>query len=417
MKKILCCFLCGILALSAVTGCAKTPGEVKANMSNYNSNPGSVKTAGPEYSGAPDILKNENEVLQKKYQNLIMPSKLSIRPVSSIPVVTFRQTSGFEKKYRAVMSLFFDTATLARQKIKYTEDNRIYSNRFSFVNPSEKISATVCGSGLVLMRKADAFDLQMNDVAYERVNLIHVDRGENTNAAYQLLDKKYSVADAVEYINRWMTEKWAPLEPGFTFRVKTVIVRKLDQKHFYYEITVEKLYKGIALDEIRDVQHKIDKNGPYFTCTQNFVSIEMMTSGTISSFNSSFGIYEIAKEDTSANRYVTLKSAADKVEEKLSGFKNIRISDIHLKYTLCPVYDHTVIYEDKEKTKGFSKQNIQTPGITVTSRPVYAFVIDADPKEYEEKGRIFQGDLRKYVTVDAVTGELQIKMKYIKEGS
>ena len=410
-KKIIAYFLAAFLVLPC--GCAKTPDEVKANMRQYNRNPGAVSEAQKQYGAASGLLDGEDAVLHAKYQNLTMPERISLQPVTSIPQVTFRQASGFEKSYRAVMSLFFDAATLAHQKIQYDED-KIWSNSEWFLNPSEKISATVCSNGIVLIRKKDAFDLLMNDVAYERVNLIHIDRGENTNAAYQLLDKKYSVADAVEYINRWMTEKWAPLEPGFTFRVKTVIVRKLDQKHFYYEITVEKLYKGIALDEIRDVQHKIDKNGPYFTCTQNFVSIEMMTSGTISSFNSSFGIYEIAKEDTSANRYVTLKSAADKVEEKLSGFKNIRISDIHLKYTLCPHYDNTVIYEDKAKTKGFTKQNTTSPGITVTSRPVYAFVIDVDPKEYEENGRIFQGDLRKYVTVDAVTGEMQIRMKYIK---
>lgn len=385
-------------------------------MRGYNSNPGSVLMSGFEYASAPDILKDKGGVLQKKYQNLTMPSRLSIQPVSAIPLMTFRVKSGFEKNYRAVMSLFFDEATLARQKIQYDEDET-WSNSYSFMSDTDKISAAVFGSGSVLIRKADAYDLKFNNEACERVSLIHVDRGENENISYPLLDKKYTVADAVSYVNKWLAEKWAKFEPGFTFQVKTVIVRKLDPTHDFYQITAEKLYKGIPLDELIDVQSKHDSTGTYFTCIQNYISLQMLTSGTISSFSNYYG-YDIAGEDTSSKKCITLKSATDTVEQKLSGFKNIRISDIHLKYTLCPVYDHTVIYTNKEKTKGYTKQSVHSSGFTVTSRPVYAFIIDADPKEYQKPdGKIYEDDPRKYVYVDALTGEIRLRMDFVRHAS
>jgi len=99
------------------------------------------------------------------------------------------------------------------------------------------------------------------------------------------------------------------------------------------------------------------------------------------------------------------------VEKELSGFQDIKISDIELKYTLCPIYDYIgeLISDDGNGNKSYKTQSTYAPSITITSRPVWAFIIDVDENTYKEKdGTIRKGDVRKYIYVDAITGEMEI---------
>ena len=413
MKKLIAGFLALFFILPC--GCAKTPDEVKANMRQYNRNVGVVSEAEKKYSAASGLLDGEDAVLHAKYQNLTMPERISLQPVKSIPKVAFRQSNDFDGKYREIMSLFFDKPTLDGEKIAKTV--RPYNDiSYQFDDSARKIYAAVCNNGMVAMMQNDAYDLCFQEVGKERVGLIHIDRGDSLDASYPLLDKKYPVRDAVNFVQKWIDEHWAKYEPDFTFRVKTVQVRKFDEAHFFYCIRVEKLYRNIPLDELADAKGVFDKSKMrgYFTRTRSMINIEMMRSATVSSFSCGCGCIRPVKTDDSVKQYITLQIAAKMVEAKLSGFKDIHISDIGLKYTLCPKYDYVGKLIKKDKSgEQYQTQTTSSPGITLTSEPVWAFIIDVDPKDYKKKdGSIFEGDARKYVYVDVFTGALELRMDY-----
>ena len=407
------------LALVLLSGCAKTPDEVKANMRGYNANTSLPGDSNSEYSDAAGLFDGEEEVLNGTYQNLTMPKRISARPVKSIPVITFRQTDNFERYYKEIMSLFFDKVTLSRQNIIY--DKAKHYNDISgyyFDNKSERIHAAVDASGSVTVFRKKSYDSIYQHKTYERVKIIHTDLREDTDVSFKLSGEDYSIKNAIQYVNDWIKRNWAKYEPKFTFRVKTLIVRKLGGGNYYYQIRVEKLLDGIPLDESGIMRTARDEKNsmPYFARTFNYIEIEMFEPNTISYFDNDLGNFTVESIDNSIKRYISLQGAARLVEKKLSGFKNIKISDIKLKYILCPKYDHIGKRDKSDSPNAYRTQSINAPGITITSRPVWAFIIDVDPDELKEKdGKIYQSDVYKYVYVDAITGKLELNMKYTPE--
>ena len=410
-KRIIAGFLAALFV--CLCGCAKTPDEVKANMRQYNRNPGAVSEAQKQYGAASRLLDGEDAVLHAKYQNLTMPGRISLQPVTSIPQVTFRQADDFDGKYREIMSLFFDKTTLDGKKI--TKTVWPYNDiGYEFDDPARKRYAAVYNNGQVILKLSDAY--RIDETQMERVGLIHVDRGDSLDGSYPLLDKKYSVRNAVNDVQKWIDDHWAKYEPDLTFRVKTVQVRKYDGQHCFYWLRVEKLYRNIPLNELDDTKsvYVKSKMRGYFTRTQSMIDIEMMRSGTISSFNGGYGCIRPVKVDDSVKQFITLQSAAKMVEAKLSGFKDIHISDIALKYTLCPKYDYVgKPAKDDNGNPYYRTQTTSSAGITLTSEPVWAFILDVNPKEYQKKdGKVYENDVRRYVYVDVFTGALEIEMNY-----
>ena len=65
-------------------------------------------------------------------------------------------------------------------------------------------------------------------------------------------------------------------------------------------------------------------------------------------------------------------------------------------YTLIPVYEPVPDEPDKQEL------------VRYDSRPVWEFVIDVDPTEFIKEGEVnTRGDVRKYIYIDMITGELK----------
>ncbi|MCM1508974.1 MAG: hypothetical protein NC177_17840 [Ruminococcus flavefaciens] len=88
----------------------------------------------------------------------------------------------------------------------------------------------------------------------------------------------------------------------------------------------------------------------------------------------------------------------DYCENTFTDFKNVTISDIDIMYTLTPVYDESNASEDDPFNFEF---------IGYDSYPVWEFVIDVPPEDFLANGEVnTYGDIRKYIYIDMVTGEL-----------
>ena len=129
------------------------------------------------------------------------------------------------------------------------------------------------------------------------------------------------------------------------------------------------------------------------------IQIQMIKSDEIASFTNGTGIY-IPTEEVEIAECISLESALELCEDTFSDFKDITISDIGIMYTLNPVYE----------PNPNAKEDPLNPEIIVgyTSRPVWEFVIDMEPSEFLKKDEInTRGDMRKYIYVDMITGELK----------
>ena len=190
---------------------------------------------------------------------------------------------------------------------------------------------------------------------------------------------------------------------------KTVIVRE-HEDYYLFEITVEVFYHGIPLDSITMISDTDEKNqAMYMKYTSNKIEIQMINVNQIDSFTNCTGILEPIETEI-VDECISLESALRYCEKTFTDFKDVTISDIGLKYITSPVYD----YIGNESIM----QNPYSAGITVNSHPVWEFIIDVEPSEFLRDGeKNTYGDVRKYIYIDIITGELFYQLDTVLQGT
>ena len=225
--------------------------------------------------------------------------------------------------------------------------------------------------------------------------VLEPDRSDDLSDEYELEDGKHSVAEAVDYVNNWFEANYGQFSPDFDYKVETIIVRK-HEEGYLYQILVHALYKGVPLDSYTRAAEKPDgTNVPKMTNLDYGVSIQIVRSDEISSFTNGGCIIKPVEVEA-VDKCISLDSALRFCEDKFSNFKDITISDIDIMYTLIPVYEPVPDEPDKQEL------------VRYDSRPVWEFVIDVDPTEFIKEGEVnTRGDVRKYIYIDMITGELK----------
>jgi len=155
----------------------------------------------------------------------------------------------------------------------------------------------------------------------------------------------------------------------------------------------------VPIDSFTREVESVGDTSMRMTYSDHCIQIQMIKSDEIASFTNGTGIY-IPTEEVVIAECLSLESALRLCEDTFADFKDMTISDIGVMYTLNPVYEPNPNAENdplnKEIITGY------------TSRPVWEFVIDVPPSEFIKKGEVnTYGDLRKYIYVDMITGELK----------
>lgn len=405
-----------ILALF-LSSCATVPDDVKKEMNKYRDSSAEYVNSNFEftYIEKSKIKDNSNMALQKKYTQFEIEDNIVIDEISNINIMEFVYLEQYQENFNDVMKCFFSDEELKKQEIS-SSNNSDGSTTVSFWNETDKMYGCVGDNGFIAMLKPDAFNISF---AYSEPNvkIYHVDRNDDLSDVYQLNNGSCSVADAVEYINNWFSIEYKKLSPDFDYKVKTVIVRK-HNKNFMFEIHTELLYKGIPLDSLTAEAATDEKSkNTYMTYTNATINIQMANVNQIDSFTNGTGILKPI-EKSNIDKCISLESALKYCEHTFTDFKNITISDIGIKYTLTPVYDYIGMESKDENENNIKMQNPYSAGITVTSHPVWEFIIDVDPSEFLKDGEInTYGDVRKYIYIDMVTGELHYNMDIVLQGT
>lgn len=388
-------FFVFVSTLFLLVGCASVPDEVLSDMSNYyKSESNKSDDFDFTYVNVSELSKEAEEALSKNYGQFIISDKINFVQPLEINIMSFIKENNFSK-YEEALSLFYTESEVATQDIWL--ENEIY-----FYNETDKLYCRVRTDGFIAMLNPETFD-DIGYSAYDKqtVKIYHPDRNDDLSDEYQLKDGKCSVSDAVDYINNWIEANYKPLAPYYDYQVNTVIVKE-NEGNYFYQFKIEALYNGVPLDshtmEAERINGQLTLKMAYLL---KDVSIQMINVNSIDSFTTGDGTL-IPKAEKKISECISLESALKLCKRTFTEFEEITISDIDVIYTLIPVYE-----TDAEGNDFISEYS---------SRPVWEVVIDVPPEEFLAKGEVnTYGDIRKYIYIDMVTGEIKYNFDIVKQ--
>ena len=395
MKKTML-LLWSVLCVASVTGCAEVPDEVMQDMSSYiDEEKDSTKQSELEYITISELAENAEIALSKDYTQFELSDKIRFSAPEELYLMSFKEPDGFSGNFDKVMELYFDDSVISSQTLSISDDEDDRTIRF--MSDEDKIYGCVGDDGFIAMLNPDAYDISFSYQA-PNVAIYHTERNDDFNDEYQLKDKKCSLAEAVEFIDNWFENNYRQFSPEYDYKAETVIVRE-HEGNYLYQILVHAVYKGVPIDSFTIEAESVGDTSMRMTYYNYGIQIQMIKSDEIASFTNRTGVY-IPTEEVVIAECISLESALRLCEDTFSDFKDMTISDIGVMYTLNPVYEPNPNAENdplnKEIITGY------------TSRPVWEFVIDVPPSEFIKKGEVnTYGDLRKYIYVDMITGELK----------
>ncbi|MBD5498571.1 MAG: hypothetical protein HDR11_12560, partial [Lachnospiraceae bacterium] len=247
------------------------------------------------------------------------------------------------------------------------------------------------------MIKPTGYEIGFNG-NFEVVDIVHVDRGEPLSQSYALMDGEESIGEAVAYIEEWMNQNWAVWEPDFTYRVKTVEVRRYGD-NYIYDFDVEKLLGGIPLDDSFGETGLAVVHGylevKYIGST---IFVRMCNRNSIDVFSTGTGILRVQSTEEEEGGWLSLSDCTRMLEQLFSEYAVYEISDIEMQYVLCPDYD---------SVRGLESYSSSSPGLRILAKPVWCFVMDIpEEKLLNEDGSFTAGYQKHYIDVDMRTGEV-----------
>lgn len=385
-----------LITMSLLFGCAAIPDEVNDDMNKYRDTESSKSDDFDfTYIKVADLQSNAETALNKEYGQFKISDKVEFIQPSEINLMTFTPVTGFSKKSHEAMKKFYTDQELSMQNPE--ED----SKRFMFYNETDKFYGCVKDNGFIATLKPDAFDISFS-YSEPNVKIYHPDRNDDLSDEYQLKDGKCSVSEAVDYVNNWLETEYKPLSPDFDYKVNTVIIREHNGAYLY-QFLAESVYKGVPIDSYtREAEVKDGIPTGEMAYIDYGIQIQMINVNTIDSFTNLMGMVEpIVNENI--EECISLESALNFCKNTFTDFKDVTLSDIDVMYTLNPVYE----YNDEGLAYITS----------YASRPVWEIIIDVSPEEFLANGEInTYGDMRKYIYIDMITGELKYNLDIVMQG-
>lgn len=392
--------LSAILCIISMSGCAETPEEVKADMSSYREENDSVSESSEfSYIDVADLSENAETALNKQYGQFTVSDKIRFVQPDEINIMSFAHVDDFTENAGAAMKLFYTEQEIG----KYLEAS---DNSSMFMDDTDKVYCCVGDDGFIAMLKPDAYDISFS-CQEPNVKIYHPGRNDDLSDVYQLKDGKCSVGDAVQYINNWFEANYKPLAPFYDYSVESVIVRE-HEGSYLYQMKVHAVYKGVALDSYtREV--KFDDNYDHTSSYWDYsIDIQMINVNEIASFTNGVGIYEPTELER-IDKCISMESALELCEKTFTNFKDVTVSDIGIMYTIMPIYEK--MSEGEDRVGDIINEIV----VRQDSRPVWEIVIDVPPEDFLADGEVnIYGDIRKYIYIDMITGEMKYDLEVNK---
>ncbi|MBD5478033.1 MAG: hypothetical protein HDR14_01890 [Lachnospiraceae bacterium] len=414
MKRKKQFILLGIIAVSLLAACGKKTEQAPTGQTQAEEavdfNMVSEQT---EYEGFTQEKITEKAVsrealfsgyaaaLQDTYENFRLPDAVTISPTAIYKQVEIVQESGFTENAEEILRMFLGDEL--SEQLEFSDYSEMRNQATLVIDSDEeKVYCAVKDCGFVSVIKPSGYEIGFGG-NLEIVDIVHVDRGEPLSQSYALMDGEESIGEAVAYIEEWMNQNWAIWEPDFTYRVKTVEVRRYGD-NYIYDFDVEKLFKGIPLDDSFGGTGMAVVHGylevKYIGST---ISIRMCNRNSIDVFTNGTGILRVQSTKEEEDGWLSLSDCTHMLEQLFSEYVIYEISDIEMQYVLCPDYD---------SVRELGSYSYNSPGLRVLAKPVWCFVMDVpEEKLLNEDGSFTAGYQKHYIDVDMRTGEVWLELE------
>lgn len=393
-KELLLSSLCVMF----MTACNEVPEDVRSRTEQ--SRELSEKHTGEiKYIPVDEMKDDIEKAFNDTYSNFTLRKGINVRLPDSFTECEFTQTEGFLSNTEKALDTFFDENEIEGielQNGRFPEDARNGSLAKVFRDDDKELHFSAWDNGFLCVMRSSLFAQMTN--GGKTVRIYHVDRGDDLSDKYLLGDKEYTVKEAVDAAQKFIDDKYAQFDPGYEFKVKTVKVMQDDLGEYSFYHTVIKLYNGVKLDDMMLSLWSADDDPDFKPKRFNRVLLGCKSGIDIEYLTNNDGTVK-AKEIKTLDKAVSLSSALQYIEKRFTDFNSIpEICDIQLSYTLSPVYDEdTSIYN--------------APGTKMESRLVWEMIISLSEDEEKSLSRIRpeHGDVRKYIRIDAETGEMEFE--------
>lgn len=395
-----------LLSMCLLAGCQKTPEEVKNRIDQYGKgNQGKEdSTEQEEQVSLSDALKRMQEDIHTEAENLILPETIDTPAISEISLLKLQYAQDFLSQKGAICKLW--DVTSDRQWLDITSvlqgEKMVYSQ-----NEKEKLYMAVGENGFSSMLRHNAYTVNMQGVIPNNGTIISMEQKEDLQKEIPFKDQPKDVQTVAAYVTDWMQDHWKTWEPDFSYQVKTGLIRQLDDKQEFISFSLQPYYNDVPIT-VNGGRAGEGNDQDKLVSTSAGISVALFSGNSIDYFTNGTGSLGL-KSAEAVDKVISLKGAIKLVENKLSSFKKIEISDVIIQYDLFPEYDYSL---DPNK-----KWNAAMPGGTVNARPVYSFVIENKDPIFEDLG-VNESAMYSYIDVDMLDGTLYYdldKLNYVGE--
>lgn len=312
-KRILCSFFVGGMLL--LVGCSD------------------IEQKG-DYLPLEQVYAQADAALEQTYDNLKMPESITLDEVDTLYTFTgtwkdiMTKESDEPMAQAAIVDMLETVCGFRAQK----EDVKLvrYSGSINYEYASDDGAYDAALSskyGFYLSDYSVAPSLYGEEPSVNE-SCIHIDRGEDLSAVYELSGGTCSVVDAKALCDETVQSLNKYVNPEEELRAKTAYIIRRPNEKYEYLFVYEKLYQGIPLD--CSCEFFMTQTG-FSKPTYWFLTVD--APDHISSVNSKWSNEYVPGSRTKCkDSFLTLKSAATLLSEELAQYKAYDVADIELQY-------------------------------------------------------------------------------------
>lgn len=367
------------LVLIMCSGCQKTPDAVKKNSRMYADEIERKDKDDIKYTDINHILKNQQQVLKQKYQNLELKDTIVISIPKKIKVLGLQSGlhGDIQEHTQSLIDGFFRGSQYKSEHIAGEETDGYELYGFNINSDDDR--ATIRTDGFVcLCRKNQSIGIRKLSEIY------HIEQAEDMEKNCQLEEEKISLKVLADNVDAWCNTYWKTIENTYEYAVKTAYQCR-DAQGEYVFMEVCKLYEGIPFEDIEYVNNDIENGDDFF---ENKLEVVIRKPEEIAAIRNNNFCYDIVSQEDHSDKVIGLEQAVRLVEQTMAGTHKQEITDIDIKYSVQRIEENKTDTEDVSDTK-------------FVARPVWSFIIDS-PENQSKAGPW----ARKFINVDMISGDV-----------
>lgn len=367
-------------------GCQETPQEVRDRMGSYGENR-QMASKERKYCTIDELKKAKLSEVDVELDNIKLPKDVDFSDIESIAFLELSFEENYTKQREEALKLFGIEETSLVSDTLDTERNM--GRTVTYDNPAQAKYLAVEDNGFVSFIGGLTYDFINDKAKYQDTpEKYDLDMDDISGKMVELKEGETEIAAVRESAEQWLDDNM-PME-GCEYRISDVYVRELDcsgEQRKQLSLYAEICCKGLRFNSYASVERNGARQVDFY---MHGIQLNYDGMDALSFYSNGVGKITINSREE-IDEVIDLQSAVQRMNEEMSGFRELNISKILPMYVLYPIYE-----TDEEP--------YAVPGQKLEGRPVYAFIIEEGVDDTEFG--INKSNATKVIFVDMVTGEV-----------